>query len=135
MFFPDSQLQILQDALECDIDETHKTTQSHNWALGQMLSEDRWRAAGPILFDSLLASSVVQGGICDHCNTKEAVVRCKDSLPLQRYCGTCDISKHKNLVLHNRETHVNGFYKPIPPSTVVNDLAGENILYEQGKID
>lgn len=135
LFPTDSQVQILQDALECDIDETHKTTQSHNWALRQALSEDRWRAARPMLFDSLLASNVVQVGICDHCATKEAVVRCKDCLPLQRYCGTCDASKHKNLVLHNREMHVNGFYKPIPPSTVVNDVAGENVLHEHGTTD
>ncbi|KAA0712092.1 hypothetical protein E1301_Tti012827 [Triplophysa tibetana] len=68
----------------------------------------------------------------DSQSLKEAVIRCKDCLPKPRYCGKCDVSTHQHLVFHNRETLIDGFYIPIPPSTAVQDFSGQNIIYEQG---
>lgn len=130
-FLQDSQLQILQVALNCD-DIAPRPTASHDWSLRRSPSEDRWCAAKPELVDSLLAGECVQRGVCNRCSIKQAVIRCKDCFPMPFYCGSCDISTHKHLVLHNRET-INNFYKPVPPSTVVNDVNGQNVLYEQGK--
>ncbi|XP_066507850.1 uncharacterized protein [Hoplias malabaricus] len=126
----DLQLQLLQDTLDCDVAEP-RSTASHNWALRQTLSEDRWREARPKLLDSLLASGHVHHGYCDHCKSKEAVIRCKECLPKSSFCGNCDISTHKYLVFHNRETFVDGFYKTLPPSTAVQDISGQNVLFEQ----
>ncbi|XP_048066670.1 uncharacterized protein LOC125280281 isoform X3 [Megalobrama amblycephala] len=124
----DLQLHLLQNAMDCD---EPRSTASHDWALRQTLSEERWQEARPKLLDSLLASDCVRRGPCDHCNMKEAVIRCKDCLPKPRYCGQCDVSMHQNMFFHNRETLIDGFYKPVPPSTAVQDLSGQNIIYEQ----
>ncbi|XP_026070127.1 uncharacterized protein LOC113050899 isoform X2 [Carassius auratus] len=124
----DLQLQQLQNAMECD---EPRSAASHDWALRQTLSEERWEEARPKLLDSLLASDCVHYGPCDHCSLKQAVIRCKDCFPKPRYCGQCDVSTHQHLVFHNRETLIDGFYKPLPPSTAVQDLSGQNVIYEQ----
>ncbi|XP_056597167.1 uncharacterized protein LOC130415452 isoform X2 [Triplophysa dalaica] len=116
------------DAMDCD---EPRSTASNDWALRQSLSEERWQEARPKLLDSLLASDCVHLGPCDHCSLKEAVIRCKDCLPKPRYCGKCDVSTHQHLVFHNRETLIDGFYKPVPPSTAVQDFSGQNVIYEQ----
>ncbi|KAA0721783.1 Complement C3 [Triplophysa tibetana] len=113
-----------------DCDEP-RSTASNDWALRQSLSEERWQEARPKLLDSLLSSDCVHLGPCDHCSLKEAVIRCKDCLPKPRYCGKCDVSTHQHLVFHNRETLIDRFYKPVPPSTAVQDLSGQNVIYEQ----
>ncbi|XDV10893.1 hypothetical protein PO909_000004 [Leuciscus waleckii] len=113
----DLQLQLLQNAMDCDEPRS------------------RWHEARPKLLDSLLASDCVHHGPCDHCSLKEAVIRCKDCFPKPRYCGQCDVSTHQHLVFHNRETLIDGFYKPLPPSTAVQDLSGQNVIYEQGRYD
>ncbi|KAA0716633.1 hypothetical protein E1301_Tti023845 [Triplophysa tibetana] len=113
-----------------DCDEP-RSTASNDWALRQSLSEERWHEARPKLLDSLLSSDCVHLGPCDHCSLKEAVIRCKDCLPKPRYCGKCDVSTHQHLVFHNRETLIDRFYKPVPPSTAVQDLSGQNVIYEQ----
>ncbi|XP_052445521.1 uncharacterized protein LOC127987303 isoform X1 [Carassius gibelio] len=114
--------------MECD---EPRSAASHDWALRQTLSEERWEEARPKLLDSLLASDCVHYGPCDHCSLKQAVIRCKDCFPKPRYCGQCDVSTHQHLVFHNRETLIDGFYKPLPPSTAVQDLSGQNVIYEQ----
>ncbi|XP_059378247.1 uncharacterized protein LOC132114148 [Carassius carassius] len=124
----DLQLQQLQNAMECD---EPRSAASHDWALRQTLSEERWEEARPKLLDSLLASDCVHYGPCDHCSLKQAVIRCKDYFPKPRYCGQCDVSMHQHLVFHNRETLIDGFYKPLPPSTAVQDLSDQNVIYEQ----
>ncbi|XP_073730076.1 uncharacterized protein [Misgurnus anguillicaudatus] len=124
----DLQLHLLQDAM--DFDEP-RSAASHDWALRQTLSEERWKEARPKLLDSLLASDYVHHGLCDHCSLKEAVIRCKDCLPKPCYCAQCDVSTPQNLVFHNRESVIDGFYKPLPPSTAVQDLSGKKVIYEQ----
>ncbi|KAL1256647.1 hypothetical protein QQF64_012192 [Cirrhinus molitorella] len=67
----------------------------------------------------------------DKDSLKEAVIRCKDCLLKACYCGKCDISKHQHLVFQNRETLIDGFYKPLPPSTTEQDLSDTNVIYGQ----
>lgn len=130
--FADSQLQVLQEALKCD-DTTPRPTASLSWSLRRSLTEGHWSAARPQLLNSFLAAECVQPIMCNHCGIKQAVIRCKECLPMASYCGDCDISTHKHLVLHNRETTIHKFYKPVPPSTFVKDVDGKYVLDEQGK--
>ncbi|XDV52425.1 hypothetical protein PO909_021154, partial [Leuciscus waleckii] len=45
------------------------------------------------------------------------VPRCRECLPDQWFCETCDCKNHRRWPLHDRESVLEGFFKAIPPST------------------
>lgn len=105
------------------------------WTRRQVLSGQKFRAALPDLVNSTLAAEMVTRNICDHCSSRDAVIRCLDCVPCGTsfVCGTCDEVVHKRQVFHNREATFEGFYKPIAPTTiVVLDEHGQYQLGEQG---
>ncbi|CAM4714890.1 unnamed protein product [Leuciscus chuanchicus] len=57
----------------------------------------------------------------------------QDCLPRSLYCTACDLSTHEALVLHNRASMVEGFFRHLPPSTFVQqDEGGKFSYYEKG---
>ena len=63
------------------------------------------------------------------------LLRCRECLPEQWFCGACDMHNHSKRPLHNRDSVVDGFFKAIPPSTCIS--RGETGIYathEQGKV-
>jgi len=57
------------------------------------------------------------------------VIRCIECGPAKLFCGKCDQDIHCVLPLHDRELWKDGYFQPIPPTTVC--LGGE-VAY-QGK--
>ena len=101
----------------------------------QTLSDERWDMARPQLLDLMLAADKIPDAYskCSHCKNKQTAIRCRDCLPKQLFCSECDVNIHRHLPLHNRDSLLQGFYKPIPPTcyAAVND-DGAVSLCEQG---
>ncbi|XP_055789118.1 cingulin-like isoform X2 [Salvelinus fontinalis] len=105
---------------------------SHSWSVRKELSQDRWRESRPEIVDSLLAAEHASQKICQSCNVKRAILRCRDCLPKQLYCEDCDVSTHAKFPLHNRESMIEGFYTPLPPTTAISLHSDEKYaLHEQ----
>ncbi|XP_070290925.1 uncharacterized protein [Salvelinus sp. IW2-2015] len=102
-------------------------------ALSQELSQDRWRESRPEIVDSLLAAEHAFQKICQSCNVKRAILRCRDGLLEQLYCEDCDVSTHAKFPLHNRQSMIEGLYTPLPPTTAISlHSDGKYALHEQG---
>ena len=55
-------------------------------------------------------------------------------MPNEWLCMDCDVTKHQSLALHNRESCVNGVFKPIEPRVCFVHKDGEYELVSQGSI-
>lgn len=105
------------------------------WTKRQVMSEKKCRAALPEILNCMLAAETVTQHCCQQCKAVDAVVRCLECVPsgCQFFCSTCDSEIHSKHVFHDREAMIDGFFKPIPPtSLVVIDESGQYQLREQG---
>jgi len=135
----DSQLQLLNESLmEDPFQSSGATPAVRTWEMRHTLSDQRWDTARPQLLDLMLAADKIPDAYskCSHCKKKQTAIRCRDCLPKQLFCSECDVNIHRHLPLHNRDSLLQGFYKPIPPTcyAAVND-DGAVSLCEQGMYD
>lgn len=108
-------------------------TTSSSWTLRQSAAREEWRKERSFHLDSLLSSRVVTERQCSHCEAP-AVLRCRDCMPDMWLCVECDKQIHHRFVLHNRDTILHGFYKPIAPTVGLVEEEGTYRLSKQGKI-
>ncbi|XP_046905829.1 uncharacterized protein LOC124487495 [Hypomesus transpacificus] len=99
--------------------EPEELSSAMTWQKRQAMSHERWQMAREAMVGNVLAAEHVKDCICQHCQTEEAVIRCRDCLPRQYLCTKCDGEVHHHLPLHNRDSMVCGFYKPLSPTTAV----------------
>ncbi|XP_038137468.1 uncharacterized protein LOC119781158 isoform X2 [Cyprinodon tularosa] len=123
----DSLLQDVQDLLGSGAEQP---LPSH-WMNRQTSSLHNWTVMRPFMVNNMLSSEKPKEGVCHHCGHKAAVVMCRDCLPRSLYCTTCDLSTHETLVLHNRASTVEGFFKHLPPSTFVQQHEGGKFSYQE----
>ncbi|XP_059918294.1 uncharacterized protein LOC132465616 isoform X2 [Gadus macrocephalus] len=130
----DTQLQLLQESLEDDplACSEGREMLTRTWDMRQTHSEEKWENARPNLLESMLSAEWTLDQSCDHCHTKRAVIRCRDCLPKHLFCSDCDLAVHRNYVLHNRDSLVEGFYKALPPTChIVQDGSGAPEISEK----
>lgn len=89
---------------------------SSSWTFRQQQASQRWKEARPFHLKCFIQTQDVGQPLCSHCS-KPAVVRCRECLPDQWFCETCDTKNHRRWPLHDRESVLEGFFKAIPPST------------------
>lgn len=100
-------------------------TSSNAWSVRMAQTKKKWAALRPEMVECLLTAEYTEIRQCQHCRLKQSVIRCKDCIPKQLYCVECDILAHERK-LHNRETDVEGFFRPISPTTLVKvDIDGK----------
>lgn len=122
-------MQEVQDLLGCPTEEPH----SSHWKDRQASTLEQWTVLRPFMVNQLLSSEKPKQGLCQHCRQKIAAVTCRDCLPRPLYCATCDLAIHDSLVLHNRSSIVEGFFRPLPPSThMKEDKGGKFSHHEKG---
>ncbi|KAL1261585.1 hypothetical protein QQF64_006850, partial [Cirrhinus molitorella] len=102
-----------------------------DWRNRQTTSLENWTVMRPFMVNNMLSSEKPKEGVCHHCGHKAAVVMCRDCLPRSLYCTTCDLSTHETLVLHNRASMVEGFFRHLPPSTFVKQHEGGKFSYHE----
>lgn len=83
------------------------------------------------MVNNMLSSEKPKEGDCHHCGQKAAVVMCRDCLPRSLFCTDCDLSTHEDLVLHNRASMVEGFFRHLAPSTFVQQHEGGKFSYHE----
>ncbi|XP_051800777.1 uncharacterized protein LOC110971783 isoform X2 [Acanthochromis polyacanthus] len=134
----DQHLQTLRDLLSSVTvpvsAQVEETPSMSVWTRRQLTSEKNFKAALPEFLSCMLAAESVPHHCCQQCKTVDAVVRCLDCVPsgVQFLCASCDLIVHKKCVFHDREVMVDGFYKPIPPtSSVKMSERGHHELVEQ----
>ncbi|KAL1267090.1 hypothetical protein QQF64_002765 [Cirrhinus molitorella] len=102
-----------------------------DWRNRQTTSLENWTVMRPFMVNNMLSSEKPKEGVCHHCGHKAAVVMCRDCLPRSLYCTTCDLSTHETLVLHNRASMVEGFFRHLPPSTFVKQHEGNSPIMKK----
>ncbi|KAG1925408.1 hypothetical protein F2P79_025558 [Pimephales promelas] len=128
----DIEMQKLQDVLtSADVQGTNKSpSTSTSWCLRQSVAQDEWRKARSFHINCLLFCNVAPEKNCSHC-TSPAVIRCRDCMPQEWLCMDCDTHIHKKLTLHNRESCIEGIYKPIEPTVCCVKKDGKYTLVNQ----
>ena len=95
-------------------------------------AQQEWRKARSYHLSSLLSCNVFPERNCIHC-TSPAIIRCRDCMPEEWLCMDCDIRIHAKLALHNRESCIDGIYKPIDPTDGCMQKDGRYTLFRQGR--
>ncbi|KAK2903403.1 hypothetical protein Q8A67_008116 [Cirrhinus molitorella] len=108
-------MQKLKEILATTFEASEGTSSSSSWSMRQSAAQDEWQKARPYHLDCLLFSRVVKEKKCSQCSSP-AILRCRDCMPEEWLCMECDLICHKKLALHNRESCIDGFYRPIPPT-------------------
>ncbi|XP_049329823.1 uncharacterized protein LOC111196334 isoform X1 [Astyanax mexicanus] len=124
--------ELISDALLDDPEvRTIPNIASVDWAIRKSKSLERWKELRPDLIQYMLKAENTVQTLCSYCRNKKAVLRCQDCLPKQYYCEDCDLSFHAVFVLHNRDSMVDGFFMPIPPTTVIKFASDGKLIYEE----
>ncbi|KAK2906701.1 hypothetical protein Q8A67_005686 [Cirrhinus molitorella] len=128
----ESEMQKLQNILtSADVQgPNNNPSTSTSWCLRQSVAQDEWRKARSYHINCLLSCNVVPEGSCSYCSSP-AIIRCRDCMPQEWLCMDCDIHIHKKLTLHNRESCIEGIYKPIEPAVCCVKKDGRYTLVSQ----
>ncbi|KAI7810896.1 hypothetical protein IRJ41_008040 [Triplophysa rosa] len=78
---------------------------SNTWSIRMDQDKKKWAAIRPEMVEALLTREHTKVSKCQHCSLKPSVIRCKNCIQKQLYCGDCDVMAHQSK-LHNRETFV-----------------------------
>ncbi|XP_047678754.1 uncharacterized protein LOC113652341 [Tachysurus fulvidraco] len=62
------------------------------------------------------------------------VMKCRECLPEDWFCGDCDVLHHKKQPLHNRESVIHGLFEAIPPTSCIVKGEGGYCTHEQACI-
>ncbi|XP_037396306.1 uncharacterized protein LOC119263847 isoform X1 [Pygocentrus nattereri] len=111
------ELNALQDILR-DIPPQEKGTVPLSWAERQAQSSEKWNASRSAMVKNIFLAEHTDTYICDICLQNTSVVRCRDCLPRQFLCSSCDTQIHQH-ILHNREAMFEGFYQPLAPNMII----------------
>ncbi|KAK9970282.1 hypothetical protein ABG768_026237 [Culter alburnus] len=123
----------LSNILEsCPSAEPQRSSAS-SWSFRQQKASKRWKEARPYHLQCLIAKEAVGHPSCCLCH-EPAVIRCRECLPEDWFCGDCDVLHHKKQPLHNRESVIHGFFEAIPPTSCIIKGDGGYCTHEQACI-
>ncbi|KAF3851721.1 hypothetical protein F7725_013493 [Dissostichus mawsoni] len=101
------------------------------WKERQASTLEKWMVLRPFMVNQMLSSEKPKEGVCQHCRQKVVVVTCQDCLPRPLSCTACVVAIHKSSVLHNRSSMVEGFLRPLSPSTHITEDEGGKFSYHE----
>ena len=127
----DDEMHKLQDILSSASVEVDHPSTSSSWSLRQATAQDEWRKARTEHLNCLLSCNFVPERTCSRCSSP-AIIRCRDCMPEEWLCMVCDKHTHKNLALHNRDSCIDGIYRPIKPTLCCVQQEGRYKLVNQG---
>ncbi|KAK9977019.1 hypothetical protein ABG768_018840 [Culter alburnus] len=116
----------------CPSAEPQRSSAS-SWSFRQQKASERWKEARPYHLQCLIAKEAVGHPSCCLCH-EPAVIRCRECLPEDWFCGDCDVLHHKKQPLHNRESVIHGFFEAIPPTSCIIKGDGGYCTHEQACI-
>ncbi|KAK5895521.1 hypothetical protein CgunFtcFv8_009208 [Champsocephalus gunnari] len=123
----DSLIQEVQELLGLPSEEPL----SSQWKKRQASSLEKWTLLRPFMVNQMLSSDKPKEGVCRRCRQKVAVVTCQDCLPRPLSCTACDVAIHQSSALHNRSAMVEGFLRPLSPSTHITEDEGGKFSYHE----
>lgn len=101
------------------------------WKERQSSTLEKWTTLKPFMLNQMLSSERPKQGLCQHCGQTLAVVTYRDCLPRPLYCTACDITIHESMALHNRTSMIEGFFRPLSPSTYIKEDEGGKFSYHE----
>ncbi|XP_058619720.1 uncharacterized protein LOC131532228 [Onychostoma macrolepis] len=104
-----------------------------SWSFRQQKASERWKEARPYHLKCLIATEAVGQPLCWLCH-EPAVIRCRECLPEDWFCGDCDVLHHNKQPLHSRECVIHGFFDAIPPTSCVIKGRDGYFIHEQACI-
>lgn len=83
---------------------------------------DYWESSRELFLKSILCTqgSHMLSRLCAICAKGKCDVRCVECGG-KKMCSECDALIHQDLLFHDREAFVDGFYRHIPPTVNVNE--------------
>ena len=82
---------------------------------------ENWEASRPLIFKAVLFSQCPDIPCeCEICHEEPWLIRCKECSG-RRMCPACDAAVHEELLFHDREALLDGSFRHIPPTVVIND--------------
>ncbi|KAI9544896.1 hypothetical protein NQZ68_041836 [Dissostichus eleginoides] len=119
----------LSDILSsCPPPEPQKSSAS-SWSFRQQKASECWKEARPHHLQCLLEKEAVGHPLCGLCH-EPAVI----SVSPRSGSVETDVLHHKKQPLHNRDSLMNGFFKPISPTTCVVRVEGGYDTHDQACI-
>ncbi|KAF3837653.1 hypothetical protein F7725_009421 [Dissostichus mawsoni] len=120
ILFTEKNMERLSDILSsCPPPEPQKSSAS-SWSFRQQKASERWKEARPHHLQCLLK--------------KRLLVIPYVASATSRLLLDCDVLHHKKQPLHNRDSLMNGFFKPISPTTCVVRVEGGYDTHDQACI-
>ncbi|XP_058639294.1 uncharacterized protein LOC131544819 [Onychostoma macrolepis] len=126
-------LERLSDILTSYLSAEPQKSSASSWSFRQQKASERWKEARPYHLKCLIATEAVGQPLCWLCH-EPAVIRCRECLPEEWFCGDCDVLHHKKQPLHNRECVIHGFSEAIPPTSCVIKGRDGYCIHEQACI-
>lgn len=77
--------------------------------------EESWSGAREEIFKIILTAQICSEK-CQHCNQREATIRCAACIQNQDLCFFCDDLVHQKEPLHDRRAWIDGSYISISPT-------------------
>ena len=83
---------------------------------------ENWESSRELIFKSILCTQVLHmlGQLRAICAKGKCDVRCVECGG-KKMCSECDAMIHQDLLFHDREAFVDGFYRHIPPTVNVSE--------------
>ena len=100
-----------------------KSNEQSTWAKRMQSVESAWEDSRASIFNALLESHAIPSldSACFVCGSNAAVIRCHQCGPRLLMCSSCDNEIHVKKPLHDRDVWINGFFREIPPTTIMVD--------------
>lgn len=81
---------------------------------------ENWEASRSSIFEAILLSQNPIVELCDICNKAPCLLRCDECIG-RRMCPKCDANIHEEHLFHDREALIDGFFRHIPPTFIMNE--------------
>lgn len=117
--------QSLEEVLEkcqaaLDSFQSVEDTTRMSWESRMETLNENWEASRSAIFEAILLSQNPTVELCDICHKAPCLLRC-DECSGRRMCPKCDVIIHEEHLFHDREALIEGSFRHIPPTFVLND--------------
>lgn len=101
--------------------DSSESTDDIKWERRMESLNENWETSRSLIFKAILLSQ--KPGIleqCDICQKGPCLLRCEECSG-RRMCPKCDATIHKELLFHDREALIDGSFRHIPPTVIMNE--------------
>ena len=120
-FFTHTDLSLEEVLAKCQaVLDTVQSMDDITWERRMENLNENWEASRSSIFEAILLSQSPSVELCYICHKAPCLLRC-DECSGKRMCPKCDAKIHEEHLFHDREALVDGFFRHIPPTFIMNE--------------